>query len=650
MFHRLSTWWRALSVVLLGLATVTWPSAAQAATTATMLLHQGVVVNLAGDGSGRFSTSLRLAPSANSAAVQVSIFPRIIERVQLTPIIDGDGDTSSPIASTSPFELSCVAHDKATFVVSIVTVSPSVASTRCESHGARLRLACAGAACNGVYPLRFTVASAQSTSTLWSLVSVESGAVLHPLHVDVIENLSPAVLSDTSLTSSVLDVIAEHSRFPLALDADYRTLSALQSTTIDADIGLRVALVKALQSPLHQAEIAPPANIDYGGLVANGLSTQVQQQLSLSSSLLQQVTGRFADSPLVLTGSPTEQSVRALASVHVQDVVINDGSLAPEPSTTLEWGAPFHLASVPSLTFLATDSALDELLNNPSLSPGERSVLAFGTLALLHFEAPDAPSIRTIVLELTPTRTSAALESDFFNGFNSNPFVVASSLAPSFESSLIGTNGAPINRTLAAPPVTAWTARNVSDLLTTIGQINSFNQAVTSAPVSNALRVAVAQSEITGSPAAREDAIANAHDALNAQLKNFSVNQSPVTLAGTGAALPITLLSSANYSVTAVVHLVTQRLVFPKGSTVVVTLDSPTKSIRVPTSSQGGDLTLQVVVTTPNDQLVLARTAIQVRVAGNSIVGYLLSIGSLLVLAYWWLRTHRRRSKGRHAR
>jgi hypothetical protein len=98
------------------------------------------------------------------------------------------------------------------------------------------------------------------------------------------------------------------------------------------------------------------------------------------------------------------------------------------------------------------------------------------------------------------------------------------------------------------------------------------------------------------------------------------------------------------------VHLITDRLTFPKGNTVAVTLDSQTKSIRVPTSSRGGDLTLQVVVTTPNDQVILARTAIQVRIAGNSVVGYLLSIGSLLVLGFWWLRTNRRRSKGRHAR
>jgi hypothetical protein len=197
----------------------------------------------------------------------------------------------------------------------------------------------------------------------------------------------------------------------------------------------------------------------------------------------------------------------------------------------------------------------------------------------------------------------------------------------------------------------AWSSHNVSSLRTLIGQVNSFNQAVSSPEVTDALSVAVARAEMIGDPLVREAALANASAALNAQLNKFSVDQSSITLTGPGTALPITLLSRANYAVTAVVHLITDRLDFPRGSSVTVELDSSTKSLRVPTSNhRGSDLTLQVIVTTPNGQLVLARTAIQVRIAGNSVVGYLLTLASLVVLAYWWVRTYRRKSKGRHAR
>ena len=102
---------------------------------------------------------------------------------------------------------------------------------------------------------------------------------------------------------------------------------------------------------------------------------------------------------------------------------------------------------------------------------------------------------------------------------------------------------------------------------------------------------------------------------------------------------------------TVVVHLITDRISFPHGDAVPVSLDAPIKSLRVPTSNhRGSSLTLQVLVTTPDGQLTLARAAIQVRIAGTSAVGYVITILSLLVLALWWWRTTRRSSPGRHAR
>ena len=104
-------------------------------------------------------------------------------------------------------------------------------------------------------------------------------------------------------------------------------------------------------------------------------------------------------------------------------------------------------------------------------------------------------------------------------------------------------------------------------------------------------------------------------------------------MAGAGTSIPITVISHAPYTVDAVVHLAATGITFPKGSAVAISMSSPTQSIRVPTADpHGSSLTLQVVLTTPNDQVVLARSAIQVRIAGTSVVGYLLTFASLLVL------------------
>ncbi len=232
-----------------------------------------------------------------------------------------------------------------------------------------------------------------------------------------------------------------------------------------------------------------------------------------------------------------------------------------------------------------------------------------------------------------------------------NPFSQLVSLSPSFGSAQVGANGAPVDRTLAASQSSTWSAHNVSSLLSLIGEVNSFAQSVRSSNIATVLRVAVASAESGGGPSARQSAINTATHLLDEQLAQFSIDQSTITLAGSGTDLPITVLSHLHYTVDTVVHFVTDRVSFPKGNAVGLVMNSPTESIRVPVSgAQGSSLTLQVILTTPNGQVVLARTAIQVRIAGTSVVGYVITFASLFVLAWWWWRTIRRRPKGRHAR
>ena len=170
-------------------------------------------------------------------------------------------------------------------------------------------------------------------------------------------------------------------------------------------------------------------------------------------------------------------------------------------------------------------------------------------------------------------------------------------------------------------------------------------------PAFGGQRAAVLAAEIVGPPQPRQDAINETGASLAREIGNFSVDPGSITLTGPGTTLPITLLSRATYSIDTVVHLLTNRLTFPKGSSAGVRLDAATKSVRFATANaRGSSLTLQVLVTTPDGRVLLANSAIQVRIAGTSAVGYVLIVGSLLVLAYWWIRTTKRRCKGRHAR
>lgn len=652
MSHRFPTWWRALSVVLLSLATVTWPSAAQATPTAPFaLVHQDAFAALSSRGTSHFNFTIHLARTSVSARVHLSLYPHLVTRSQISPLVSGAGLTGQPVAATSTFALKCTARHSLTFTVALYTKAPERTKSPCAVRGARLRLPCTGQTCDGVYPLRYTVTNNGVSTSEWSMIAVQASQVATPLNVDWITSLDPTSWQQSGRAIAVMNALAKFTSVPLTLTADYRTLARALSDTSATGTAWRASLNKALASPLHRASGAPPGDIDFGGLVANGLTTQVGTQLSLASQLLRSLNGRYVDNPVVLSGTPSLSSLDALAGAGVSEVVLPEADLAEPPSLTLNWGAPFHVEGAGPLLALSTDAPLSQLVTDPTIEPGRRAVLTLTTLAFLHFEEPNAPSSRTVVISAPVAETPATFMVDLFTGLEHNPFFQASNLVPSFNSSLVATNGAPSSRTLVTSRPSTWTPRNLSTLSTLIGQVNSYGQAVTSNVVESALHVAVARAEITGNSDVRQRALTSASNALNAQLGNFSVDAGAVTLAGPGTSLPITIISRANYTVTAVVHLVTDRLVFPKGKNLVVTLDSPTKSLRVATADhQGSSLTLQVVVTTPDSQVVLARAAIQVRIAGTSVVGYLLTIGSLLVLALWWWRTYRRRPKGQHAR
>ena len=632
---------------------MTWPAAARAATpppSTLTLVHQDAVAVLSPRGNARISISVAL-PHSSSTMLRLSLYPRILTRSELAPIIGGVGTSQGAVATTSPFNLHCASRHAITFTLAFFTVRPGRQPSPCTSRPPVLHLPCTGAACDGVYPLTYTMTRGTVTTTTWSLLAVQASAVANPLHLVWITSLANSSWQHPVRTIAALDAIAHHPAVPVTLTTAYPTLSRELASDSRSSVAWRAALTSSLASPAHQIEPELPRTVDIAGLWRHHLTTQVALQFSLTAQYIRSMTKHLADAPVIIARPPTTGTMAALSAVGVTDVVLPESALRIAPTSTLTWGAPFHVPGAPSLLALATDSPLSQLATNATLSAGLRSVLTLNTLAFLHFEAPNAPATRTVVIDAPAPATSATYLTDVFAGLTRNPFVVATPLAPAFDSSLVATDGAPTVRTLVAGPASTWSARNVSSLLSLIGTTTSYAQAVTSATLSNQLRVAVASSETVGSAAVRQRAINHATDVLAAQTSQFSIDPAAITLTGPGTALPITVLSRAPYTITAVLHLSTNGVALVRGNLFAVTLSSPTTSVRLPTLSRSSSgATLQATLTTPNNQVVLAQAAIQVRVTATSAVGYLLTAASLLVLALWWWRTSRRRPKGRHAR
>ena len=138
---------------------------------------------------------------------------------------------------------------------------------------------------------------------------------------------------------------------------------------------------------------------------------------------------------------------------------------------------------------------------------------------------------------------------DIFNGFASNPFITLATLTPSFESSLVATNGAPAARPILDPHTdSTWSQHNVASLRTLVVQVNSYAAALRSTDLGNDLEVAM---EAVGDHLDRRRGVRPAINAAAArvhcesQLSNFSVDPSTITLAGSGTSIPITLTNHA---------------------------------------------------------------------------------------------------------
>lgn len=626
-------------MVLVSLTTVTWPSAALASATPHFTLRdQSPIATM----MHAPTATIRVAFSAaDGSHLHLVMYPALTSRSQIAPLLNGQGVTGSPMATTALISPQCPKTNTAVLVA--LTSRGAVAPTDCGHRS--LALGCERAACSGVYPLRYVVTSASGTTSVWSMVAVRATTVVQPLRVALLANIDPTL----GLNPSALRAMAGFTSVPLTIGANYVSLS--EAKTSPSTGQWRQALRALLASPEHVAITAPPASIDFGWLATHNFSSEVTQQLSLTAAALTRVTGHYPVGPVWLQGSPTPDDVAALAAAGVTNLVVSSSSLAPDPTATLVWGAPVHPTGSPATTVLATDDGLAQLATTTSIPPMLRAILVIDTLAFLHFDAPNALTARTVPLVLSANVAGAAFVHDFIRGMQANPFARLSPLAPSFSPNLIGTNGAPSSWAMATTNAAPWPTSASDTLAHLVQSVHSITKGISATAVTNTLLAAVASAEVKSSAAARQLLLNQAQSLLNQQVNAFRVDNSSVTLTSQGTALPITIVSRAPYAMTVLVHLSATSLTFAKGAVFPITLSSPTTALRIPLRhASSSDGTLQVTVTTLDGRIILAHTALQVRIAGTSFVGYILSATSLVVLGMWWWRTHRRSAKARHGR
>jgi Family of unknown function (DUF6049) len=121
-----------------------------------------------------------------------------------------------------------------------------------------------------------------------------------------------------------------------------------------------------------------------------------------------------------------------------------------------------------------------------------------------------------------------------------------------------------------------------------------------------------------------------------------------ITLTSRSSEIPLNLTNDSNQPVTVRVELESDQLEFPGGDVMTETLDPGGNRIAIPVRTRAsGAFPLNITVTSPNGAVVLESTRFDIRSTAVSGVGLVLSIGAGLFLAIWWARHWRSARRAR---
>jgi len=563
--------------------------------------------------------------------------------------------TPAPAAGTPTLDLHCVGTGTCTGVYPVVV---SLERPSAGGHPTPVP--------HGSFTTYLTYAAGKSATPLgfaW-VASVSAPVSIRGSH----GTTSPAVSALSAARASALEgmtsTLAAHPTVPVTVAASPQTLQQLAAKgSRGSQAVTRLATMSSSQPATRQFLPETYVPVDLGALSAAGEGEEISAQSELGASVLRSL-GVTTTHPgtWVATGTVGSALPSGMSQVGATHLVLPDGDLVPSRATEGTWtsaatvslgrGAP--VVAAPSDAELAA-----HFTANPSEPALEASQL-LADLAMIHFEAPNTPTPRAVVA-VSPARwvPNQAFDEALLAGLTTNPVVQATTLNGYF-SSFTGSPGTTLpSRRLSS----GGTGPNLPDALahkltTSRLHLTAFDTAVAGAPkVKTALDELLLDAESSDLSAHDMEAgVRSFGKTLEGQLSQIQLaTQRTVTLTARTGLIPVTILSTAGYTVVGTLVLTGGRFVFPRGNTRHLTLDHPTNPTRVAIEARtSGDLPMQVAFRSPTGSLVIASGQLTIRSTATSFAGVVLTVLALLVLGGWWARTwwsgrKRRRTEGEPA-
>jgi len=668
-------------------------SATTGATTPFGLAGQSTDVTPGATGTGTFELTLSVSTGVPAGAeVDVGLYRALTTRsafeatLSSPPIGEIDHAGPVPVSGLPP-----AAGGGRTLGVTIVP-----GTTPATVTGPSLSLGCqlGNGTCPGIYPVVVTLvrAGGGGIAHFTTYLTFTEGAAAAPLRFAWVVPVASPVrfhgdrpgrallapsVSRVDALAGLVKSLEGHPDVATTVAASPATVQQLAGSPDRAAQAVLGGLGALSESPqLHEFLPQPYVPIDLGAIAGAGERTEIAAQMAKGAAVLRADHVATAGSTTWVAQGTVGPSIGpGLADVRADRLVLPDGQLAA-PSNAVSGVAGYHTWTYPftlglghgqQVTAVAADDHLtSEFVDDPA-DPALEAVQMLADLAVIHFEAPNLtdangqPVARGVVAVPPSGWTpSAGFDDQLLSGLLNNPVVTPVTLDGLFSQVALGGPSGVTSRRLASGSGTSLPRSLARRLTQARLRLTSFVSAVhprSVAVLSQLDDLLLASEADTLRRPAQYAGVATFERALSGQLSLIKVaTERTITLTARTAAIPITILSSAGYTVVARLSVSSDRFLFPgrSGAGVPrVVIDHPTTPERVTAEARtSGDLPLSVSLLAPQGDppLVIAHGELTVRSTATSIVGIVLTVVAALVLLTWWGRTWRAGRRARRSR
>jgi len=519
----------------------------------------------------------------------------------------------------------------------------------------------------GVYPVEVGIVGTQAehpTFVTWMVViDPDAAKAFQPLRVSWIWQLeNPPVeqpgggpdpdrlapMQPGGRLDRISKLLARAGSFPLTLAIGPEMLQGWRAGA-EANPALGAGADRVRRAVARStSQLLPEPYVPIAGpmIEAEELGGHLPDEFVAGSNAIEDATGEIPDPRTALVDPADDATVARLTQMLVGRFVVRDTALVPVAESRTP-AQPFVLTtSTGSTPAVATDSGIEGLLTGPG-TPALRAQRVMAALAEIAYEAPS--QARGIVLAMpadwTPDGASVA---NLLRELPRDPLVRPATLDTLFqEVAPAETDGVPLQRGLAPLPANRQLPLAASDYDAAQRELTAYEAMVgrkdpTVAAGRRALLLALSTDNTPEEAAAYLATIGHRLDALTGGI--FTTAKT-ITLTARRASLPLSFVNNTGRADLRVrVHLESPKLLFPKGSDVVITL--PLGHWTAPTDRRApfpviartsGTFAMTITLESADGSLPLgAPTRVTIRSAVFSGIGIGLTLGALVFLAGWW--------------